>query len=146
VLVTALAVQKCAFRPVVKNSAPTVRTPLKDFGFGMLAGFLTVAGWRVPMEIAVAAVMRALVQYPRACACAEVLTACVTAGAGVVAGVVAAPGLPAETFVIESVAADAGPATVATPANVSTKGSRNDRRVRYTAIPANIRENHEKAL
>ena len=37
-LSTTLAVQKCACVPVVKNSAPTVGTPLKYVGFGIPGG------------------------------------------------------------------------------------------------------------
>ena len=37
-LLTTLAVQKCALVPVVKNSAPTVGTPLNFTGVGMPGG------------------------------------------------------------------------------------------------------------
>ena len=112
-LSTTLAVQKCACVPVVKNSAPTVGTPLKYVGFGIPGGGAGVlaapsglacpvlagpvlaccglpgraAGRPWPAGVALA--IRAAVQNPRAPACAGLATGCSTAW--VAAGPPAAP-------------------------------------------------------
>src|SRR5215472_934942 len=91
-LLTTLAVQKCASEPVVKNSAPTVGTPLNSVAVGVPGGGSGVvldgaATEGVALEGAatdrgVAAAIRDRVQNERAVCCAPEATAWTTPGAG----------------------------------------------------------------
>src|SRR5262245_4770444 len=69
-LLTTLAVQKCCFVPVVKNSAPTVGTPAKCVGEGIPGGGPTGPPAAGVVGRGVAAASRAGVQNAAAACCA----------------------------------------------------------------------------
>lgn len=76
---------------MVKNSAPTVRTPLKYVGFGMPGGgsaVLACAPFGAACPAGVALSIREVVQNERAAVCAALLTVWVTAVAGELAAAV----------------------------------------------------------
>jgi hypothetical protein len=86
-----LAVQKCPFLPVVKNSAPTERNPPNERA--VTAGLLDPSG--------VAASIRAGVQYASAAAWAAGLTAAETTPGS--AALVAAPAVPVSAVAIPKI-------------------------------------------
>src|SRR5215472_10356584 len=90
---TTLAVQKCCFVPVVKNSAPTVGTPAKCVGEGVLGGCPGAVPAAGAADRDVAAAIRAGVQNLMADCCAGRLTTRTTAppGRGAPAAAVVAP-------------------------------------------------------